>query len=71
VREFVDTAFTCVGLDYEKYIRIDPKFFRSTEPVQLCGNPAKIQEKLGWRRTKTLQEIIEEMVANELELNGK
>ena len=71
VREFVATAFTCVGLDYEKYIRIDPKFFRPGEEVQLCGNPAKIQEKLGWSRTKNLQEVIEEMVANEMELNRK
>jgi GDPmannose 4,6-dehydratase len=71
VREFVATAFSCVGLDYEQYIRIDPKFFRPAEQVQLCGNPAKIQEKLGWRRTRTFQEIVEEMVANEMELNRK
>src|SRR5512133_368611 len=61
VREFVATAFSCVGLDYEQYIKIDPKFFRAAELVQLCGNPAKIQQKLGWRRTKSLQEVIEEM----------
>lgn len=71
VREFVATAFACVGLDYEKYTRIDPKFFRPAEQVQLCGNPAKIQEKLGWQRTKNLQQVIEEMVANEMELNRK
>jgi GDPmannose 4,6-dehydratase len=71
VREFVATAFACVGLDYEQYIRIDPKFFRPAEQVQLCGNTAKIVEKLGWKRTRTLQEIIQEMVACEMELNRR
>lgn len=69
VREFVATAFSCVGLNYEKYVRIDPQFFRPAEQVQLCGNPAKITEKLGWVRSRTLDEIIREMVLSEMELN--
>lgn len=69
VREFVATAFSCVGLDYEKYVRIDPQFFRPAEQVQLCGNPAKITKKLGWVRSRTLEEIIREMVLSEMELN--
>lgn len=70
VREFVETAFSCLGLEYGKYVKIDPQFFRPAEAVQLCGNPAKITEKLGWKRTKALQEVIEEMVASELRLHG-
>jgi len=69
VREFVEIAFSCLGLDYEKYVRIDPQFFRPAEQVQLCGNPAKITERLGWVRTRNLREIIVEMVENEMELN--
>jgi len=71
VREFVATAFACLGLDYEKYVRIDPQFFRPAEQVQLCGNPAKIAAKLGWVRSLTLDEIIREMVLSEMELNRK
>lgn len=69
VREFVETAFSCLDLDYEKYVRIDPKFFRPAEQVQLCGNPAKIIAGLGWSRTRNLKEIIEEMVESELAHN--
>lgn len=71
VREFVATAFTCLGLDYERYIRIDPKFFRPAEQVKLCGNPKKITSCLGWTRSKSLEEIIEEMITSELALYGK
>ncbi len=66
VREFVETAFSCLGLDYEKYVKVDPKFFRPAEQVQLCGNPAKVMARLKWMRTKTLREIIAEMVDSEL-----
>ena len=72
VREFVETAFAALDLDYREYVKVDPKFFRPAEQVQLCGNPAKIQQQLGWQRTRTLQEIIREMVAAELALyDGK
>lgn len=68
VREFVATAFSLLGLDYEKHVIIDPKFFRPAEQVELCGNPARITATLGWSRTRTLQEIIREMVDSELAL---
>ncbi len=62
VREFVETAFACLDLDYRKYVSIDPQFFRAAEKVQLCGNPAKIRERFKWERTKNVPEIIREMV---------
>ena len=68
VREFVDTAFGSLGLDYRQYVKIDPQFFRPTEKVPLCGNPAKIRNSLGWERTRSLTEIIQEMVTSEMEL---
>ncbi len=71
VREFVETAFGCLDLDYRKYVKIDPQFFRPAEPVPLCGNPAKISASLGWVRTRTLDEIIREMVESELALNRR
>lgn len=72
VREFVELAFAELDLNYQYHVRLDPKFFRPTEQVELCGNPAKIQAQLGWRRTKNLKEIIAEMVAAEQALyDGK
>lgn len=68
VREFVATAFSCLGLDYNQYVTIDQKFYRPTEKIELCGNPAKIVAKLGWSRTKSFSEIIELMIDNEMHL---
>lgn len=68
VREFVAAAFSCLGLDYQQYVKTDPQFFRPTELVALCGNAGKITTLLGWQRTKNLQEIIVEMVESEMTL---
>src|SRR5258708_3965016 len=48
VREFAQLAFSCVGLDYEKYLVMDANLFRPGEARQLVGNAAKAREKLGW-----------------------
>lgn len=71
VREFVAAVFSGLGLDYEKYVKVDPSFFRPAEKVQLCGNPAKAVERLGWQRTNSFQRIVEEMVASEMGLYEK
>jgi len=68
VREFVAAVFSGLGLDYEKYVKVDTSFFRPAEKVQLCGDPAKAVERLGWQRTKSFQGIVEEMVASEMSL---
>jgi GDPmannose 4,6-dehydratase len=66
VRELVETAFSCLGLDYQKYVRTDPALFRPAEKVRLCGDPSKIVERLKWKRTKSFKEIISDMVETEL-----
>ncbi len=66
VREFVGIAFSCLDLDYEKYVRVDPKFFRPAEKVQLCGDPKKSEQTLGWTRTRQFAEIVQEMVEQEM-----
>jgi GDPmannose 4,6-dehydratase len=48
VRQLVDLAFDQVGLDPEKYIRIDPQFLRPAEVEHLIGDPGKAREQLGW-----------------------
>jgi GDPmannose 4,6-dehydratase len=68
VREFVETAFSYLNVDYTNYVEIDQKLFRPAETVHLCGNPAKIAERLEWRRTKVFKEIVAEMVDKELDL---
>jgi GDPmannose 4,6-dehydratase len=65
VREFVEVAFAAVDLDYAKFVQVDPVFFRPAEKVQLCGNPARIIERLKWQRTRNFKEIVREMVSSE------
>lgn len=70
VREFVEAAFTALDLDYKEFVRVDPKFYRPAEKVELCGNPLKAERNLGWTRSKTFAEIIVEMVREEQSLQA-
>ena len=51
----------------EVVIRIDPRYFRPAEVETLLGDPAKAKEKLGWYSSTTLEELVSEMVAADLE----
>ena len=66
VLDFVRIAFEMLNLDYSDYVVSDQKFYRSAEEVPLCGDNRKIKTNLGWRPTKSLVQIIEEMVKNDL-----
>ncbi len=48
-------------------VRIDPRYFRPAEVETLLGDPAKAKEKLGWVPTTTLEELVAEMVATDVE----
>ncbi len=71
VRDLLDVAFGSLGLDFNKYLRIDERFVRPTEPVPLVGNPQKARDVLGWQAQVTFEELIEEMVQNDLDLLQK
>ncbi|MCK9316539.1 MAG: GDP-mannose 4,6-dehydratase [Verrucomicrobia bacterium] len=66
VKDMVKEAFGVVGLDWEKYVRQDPRFFRPVEPYSLVGNPAKAKEKLGWEPQISFSAMIGDMVTHEL-----
>jgi GDPmannose 4,6-dehydratase len=68
VEEFVACAFATLGLDYHQYVEIDPRFYRQAEEVPLCGNGAKIRQRLGWQPTKAFEDIVREMVEYDLKL---
>jgi len=68
VRDLLETAFAVVGLSWEQYVEIDPKFIRPAEVDCLCGNAAKARQKLGWEPTVTFQELIKMMVLADLEV---
>jgi GDPmannose 4,6-dehydratase len=66
VREFVEIAFDHVGLDWQKYVMVDPKFYRPAEVDLLLGNPAKARRMLGWRDEVSFRELVTMMVDSDL-----
>ena len=67
VREMCRIAFEYVGLDYEKYVVIDSKFYRPAEVDVLVGKPDKAEEKLGWKAQTDLTQLIHMMMDADLE----
>jgi GDPmannose 4,6-dehydratase len=71
VREFVEIAFDRAGLDWERHVEIDPRFFRPAEVDLLVGDPAKAEQKLGWRPRTTFRQLVEMMVDADLAAFGQ
>jgi GDPmannose 4,6-dehydratase len=66
IRELLEVAFGYVGLNYEDYVVIDPKFIRPAEVDILLGDPTKAKEKLGWKLEVNFKQLIEMMVEEDL-----
>ena len=70
VREFLEVAFSSVGLDWERYVRIDPRYYRPTEVDLLVGDASKARRELGWAPTVTFKELVRLMVEADLRAVG-
>ena len=70
VREFLDEAFGYVNLDWQDYVRIDPRYFRPTEVDYLLADVSKAQEILGWEPRVFFRDLVRIMVDADLELIG-
>jgi GDPmannose 4,6-dehydratase len=68
VREFVEQAFDRAGLDWERHVEIDPRYFRPAEVDSLCGDPSKAVEKLGWKAQTSFEELVALMVDGDIRL---
>jgi GDPmannose 4,6-dehydratase len=62
VRDLVEAAFGYVGLDWQRYVRIDPAFLRPAEVDLLIGEAAKAERALGWKPTVTFEQLVAMMV---------
>lgn len=62
VREFVELAFSHVGLDYRDYVATDPTLFRPAEVNLLLGDSTKARNKLGWTSRISFGALVREMV---------
>lgn len=68
VREMVELAFATADLDWQKYVEIDPRYFRPTEVEQLLGDSTKARKALGWKPEVGFEELVKRMVAHDLEM---
>lgn len=67
IREFLNAAFSHVGVsDWEKYIGIDPKYYRPTEVEHLVADIKKAKEKLGWEPKVKFEDLVKIMVEHDL-----
>ncbi len=71
IKEFLEIAFGRVGLKWEDYVEIDPKYFRPAEVDLLIGDPTKAKEQLGWEPKTTFKELTELMIDADIELLDK
>ncbi len=66
VREFVDRAFSLVGLDWQKYVVVNPALYRPAEVHLLCGDATKAHQVLGWQPNVKFEELVKIMVESDI-----
>jgi GDPmannose 4,6-dehydratase len=62
VKEWVETTFKCLDLDWEKYVKLDPQFLRPAEVDLLVGDSSKAEKVLGWKPKVNFKKLVEIMV---------
>ncbi len=70
VQEFVDAAFSYAGLDVEKHVKIDQKYFRPTEVEALLADPSRAEKKLDWKAKIKFTDLVKIMVDADLKAAG-
>jgi len=66
IREFVEIAFNCVGLNWQDYVVIDQSFFRPAEIYDLRGDYSKAKKTLGWEPKTKFKDLVRIMVNSEI-----
>jgi GDPmannose 4,6-dehydratase len=70
VREFVENAFSYIGLNWEKYVKTDPRYFRPTETEDLVADSTKIKKTIGWKPKIRFKDLIKIMVDADMRKAG-
>jgi GDPmannose 4,6-dehydratase len=68
IREFLDVAFGYVGLDWKKYVEIDPRYYRPAEVELLIGDASKAKKQLGWEPKTKFADLVKLMVDADIKL---
>lgn len=67
VKEFLHEAFAYVGLDWQKHVNVDPRYFRPHEVHYLLGDASRAKDKLGWSPSISFKDLVHRMVEADLE----
>ena len=70
VKEFVKRAFSYVGLDWRKYVKIDPRYFRPTEAENLVADATKANKKLKWNPEISFEDLVKIMADADMRAFG-
>jgi len=70
VKDFLAETFLAVGLDWQDYVEIDPRYFRPSEVNALIGDASKAREKLGWTPKTGFKDLVHMMLKSDLEAYG-
>ena len=71
VRDFVEAAFSCAGLDWQKYVVSDSSLFRPAEVDLLIGDPSLASAELGWKAKTSLKELVGLMMDADMNRMGQ
>lgn len=71
VRELVEVAFAHAGLDWKKYVKLDPKLLRPAEVEHLIGDSSKARAALGWEPNVTFEGLVRMMVDADLDRHAR
>ena len=71
VREFCEKAFGCLGMDYQQYVVVDPRFYRPAEVDLLVSDPGHASQKLGWQPEVGFEGLVQMMVEADIRRLGK
>ena len=71
VREFVEEAFGCLDLDWERFVKFDERYLRPTEVNMLQGDAAKARNLLGWKPRVMMPELCRMMIGADMMLAQK
>ena len=64
-------SISVTGLNWKKYVKIDPRYFRPAEVDLLIGDPSKAKRKLKWKPKTTFKQLVKLMVDADIEITHR
>jgi len=68
IRDFLEETFSYLNLDWQKYVKIDSRYYRPAEVDKLCGDASKARKILHWKPETSFKELVKLMVDSDLKL---